>query len=123
MSGQFRYNSQLEGGRMPFWIKDEALAGLGLRQGDAVGVDPAAEPVNGDLALVEVVLDDDESSERLVRRYVRDGDEVTLQAAHPSYPDVLVGSERVFVVGVVRTRVRFVPAEGDQTRIVEEPLA
>jgi hypothetical protein len=121
MSGQFRYNSELAGGRVPFWIRDDALAELDLAPGDAVGVDPSEEPSDGALVLAEVVLDD-EASERMVRRYFEADGRVTLQAANPSHADIQADSERVFVVGVVKTRVHFGPAEGDQTRIVEEPL-
>ena len=83
-------------------------------------MDPSEEPSNGDLVLVEIA--DDEASERLVRRYFEAEGRVTLQAADPFHPEILIDSERVFVVGVVKTRVRFGPAEGDETRMVEEPL-
>ena len=121
VAAAFSYNSELPGGRAPFWIKDDSLSGLGLHRGDAVSVDSSLEPKDGDLVLVEVAVED-ESSERTVRRYYEDGGEVTLKAANPDYPDVLLPSDQVFVVGVVRTRVRFEPVDRDLTRIVEEPL-
>ena len=121
MEGGFSYNSELPGGRSPFWIKDDALSGIGLRAGDAVSVDPHAEPADGDLVLVEVEQEDD--SHKLVRRYYEENGAVVLRAENPDYPDSRVAPERLFVVGLVRTRVRFEATGGDQTRIVEEPLA
>ena len=121
MEGQFSYNSELPGGRAPFWIKDEALADLGLGPGDAVSVDSREEPADGDLVLVELEAEDG-GSERTVRRYFSDGEDVTLKAANAAYPDLRVPSEQVFVVGVVRSRVRFEGAGDDRTKIVEEPL-
>ena len=38
-AGAFSWNSELPSGRNPFWIRDEALNGLGLHPGDAVSVD------------------------------------------------------------------------------------
>ena len=121
MEGAFSYNSELPGGRAPFWIKDDALSDLGLGPGDAVSVDSSAEPAEGDLVLAEVVVEDD-ASERMVRRYFEDSGQVTLKAANPTYRDILVPAEQVFVIGVVKTRIRYESAEGDRTRIVEEPL-
>lgn len=121
MEGQFSYNSELPGGRAPFWIKDEALVGLGLRPGDAVSVDSRADPADGDLALVEVAAEDG-GSERTVRRYFADGHDVILKAANAAYADRRVSGDQVFVVGVVRTRVRFESAGEDRTKIVEEPI-
>ena len=120
MEGAFSYNSELPGGRSPFWIKDDALAGIGLKAGDAVSVDSRAEPSNGDLVLVEIEADDD--SEKIVRRYFEDDGEVVLKAANPHYPDVRVAPDQLFVVGLVRTKVRFEPVGAEQTRIIEEPL-
>src|SRR5207253_1126394 len=80
MSGATSWNSELPSGRNPFWIKDEALADLGLHVGDAVSVDTRREPADGELALVEVETDD--LADRLVRRYFAEaGDRVRLVAA------------------------------------------
>ena len=121
MEGQFSYNSELPGGRAPFWIKDEALAGLGLGPGDAVSVDSRQDAAGGDLVLVEVETDDG-ASERMVRRYFEAGGVVTLEAANAGYPDLVAPVDRVFVVGVVTSRVRYEDAGDERTRIVEEPL-
>ena len=120
MEGAFSYNSELPGGRSPFWIKDQALVGIGLAPGDAVSVDARTEPSHGDLVLVEVATDDD--SHKIVRRYAEEDGDVVLKAANPEVPDLRLAPEDLFVVGVVRTRVRFEPARADQTRIVEEPI-
>ena len=66
-AARFSWNSELPSGRNPFWIRDEALAGLGLHPGDAVSVDSQAEPRDGDLVVAEVEVDDD--SLRTARRY------------------------------------------------------
>ncbi len=121
MEGQFSYNSELPGGRAPFWIKDEALTGLGLRPGDAVSVDSGEAPRDGDLVLVELEAEDG-ASERTVRRHFAAGADLILRSANPAYPELRVPAERAFVVGVVRTRVRFEAADDERTRIVEEPL-
>ncbi len=120
MAAAFGHNSELPGGRVPFWIKDDALIGLGLRRGDAVAIDSQRTPDNGDLVLVEVVVDED--SDRTVRRYFEDGGMVTLSAASPAVPDLLVPLEQLFVVGVVTSRVRYQPVDDERTRIIEEPI-
>jgi SOS-response transcriptional repressor LexA len=76
--GAFSWNSELPSGRNPYWIRDEALSGLGLHSGDAVSVDTRAEPRDGDLVVVEVELDDD--SLRTARRYFASAGRVRLEA-------------------------------------------
>ena len=120
MEGAFSYNSELPGGRSPFWIKDDALSGIGLRAGDAVSVDSRAEPSDGSLVLVDV--EDDDGSQKLVRRYYEQGGQVVLRAANPEYPDLRLPPQRLFIVGLVHTRVRFEAAGANRIRIVEEPL-
>ena len=122
MEGAFSYNSELPGGRAPFWIKDDSLTELGLRSGDAVSVDSSLEPANGDLVLVEVETEDG-ASQRVVRRYYEDEGEVTLRAASADYPDIILPADELFVVGVVKTRVRFEPVGDDRTRILEEEIS
>ncbi|MBA2448736.1 MAG: hypothetical protein H0V51_12000 [Chloroflexi bacterium] len=121
MEGAFSYNSELPGGRAPFWIKDHALAGIGLRPGDAVSVDSGEEPKGGELVLVELETDDG-GSDRTVRRYFERGEDVLLKAENDAFPDIVLASSRVLLVGVVKTRVRFEAASDDRTRVVEEPL-
>ena len=121
MSGVTSWNSELPSGRNPFWIKDEAMAGLGLRVGDAVGVDTRREPSDGDLVLVEVEAD--ELADRLVRRYFADGPErVRLVAANPEVPDLRLTDDQMIVLGVVCGRVRFEVADGETLRVIEEPI-
>ena len=113
--GVFSWNSELPSGHNPFWIRDTGLEGLGLRPGDAVSVDTRAEPVDGDLVVVEVDVDGD--SQRLARRYFLSGDNVRLESAS-SDPALVLPAEQVMVMGVIKARVRF---EAD-TSPVEEPL-
>jgi SOS-response transcriptional repressor LexA len=112
----FSWNSELPSGRNPFWIRDEALAGLGLHAGDTVSVDTSAEPRSGDLVVADVELEDD--SMRLARRYVLlDGERVRLEAVGNPAEPIEVRLEDVMVMGVIAARLRI--ADG-QAR--EEPL-
>ena len=121
MSSATSWNSELPSGRNPFWIKDEALADLGLHVGDAVSVDTRREAADGDLVLVEA--ETDEFSDRLVRRYFADGDRIRLVAANPDFPELRLSPEQMLVLGVVCTRVRFEPAGDDSVRVIEEQIA
>jgi SOS-response transcriptional repressor LexA len=115
----FSWNSELPSGRNPFWIRDEALAGLGLHAGDAVSVDTRAEPRNGDLVVVEVELEDD--SLRTARRYVASGDRIHLEPVGAADVEtIVVAEDQMIVMGVVRARLRFATDRGPP---VEEPLA
>src|SRR5437879_7198257 len=101
-AGAFSWNSELPNGRNPFWIRDEALSGLGLHPGDAVSVDTHAEPRDGDLVAVEAEVDGD--SVRLARRYFAVGDEIRLEPQGLDSPaaaaDVLLLlAENVIVMG------------------------
>src|SRR4030081_2948127 len=100
--GAFSWNSELPSGRNPFWIRDEALAGVGLHTGDAVSVDTGAEPRDGDLVVVDAEVDGD--SVRLARRYFAVGDEIHLEPqgvdTQAAAVDVLVLlAENVIVMG------------------------
>jgi SOS-response transcriptional repressor LexA len=117
--GAFSWNSELPSGRNPFWIRDEALAGLGLHPGDAVSVDTRAEPRDGDLVVAEAELDDD--SLRTARRYVTAHGRVRLEPVGASALEVIdLPAEQVMVMGVVVARLRFA---ADGSAPVEEPLA
>src|SRR5215211_1615434 len=74
----YSWNSELPSGHNPFWIRDEALAALGLHVGDAVAIDTRADPADGDLVVAEVEIDGD--SVRLARRYARTGSDIELAA-------------------------------------------
>ena len=106
-SGAYSWNSELPSGRSPFWIRDEALAGLGLHVGDAVSVDTRVEPGPGDLVVVEVELEDD--SLRTARRYVPlpSGDVRLETVGAPQDLEVLeLPAESVMVMGVIAARLR-----------------
>lgn len=121
MSGATSWNSELPSGHNPFWIKDEALAGLGLHVGDAVGIDTRHEPADGDLVLVEVETED--LADRLVRRYHPDGPgRVRLVAPGSDAPELRLGEDELIVLGVVAGRVRFEPSGGEAVRVIEEPI-
>lgn len=116
-AGAFSWNSELPSGRNPFWIRDEALSGLGLHPGDAVSVDTRAEPSNGDLVVVEAEVDGD--SIRTARRYFSDGDHVRLEPDGVAQDTLELPAENVIVMGVIVARVRISPS-GDH--VTEEPL-
>src|SRR5437660_4960606 len=100
--GAFSWNSELPSGRNPFWIRDEALSGLGLHVGDAVSVDTRAEPRDGDLVVVEVELEDD--SLRTARRYFtldNAADQVRLEAVGEPIDPIEVSSDQVMIMGVI----------------------
>lgn len=121
MSGVTSWASELPSGRNPFWIKDEALADLGLHAGDAVGVDTAANPEPGDLVLAEVETDD--LADRLVRRYLAepDGSRVRLLAASTAFPELVLEPDQLIILGVVRSRVRF-ESGSTGVQVSETPL-
>jgi len=115
--GAFSWNSELPSGHNPFWIRDDALRGLGLQSGDAVAVDTRAEPRDGDLVVAEVDLDGD--SQRLARRYVAVGDQVRLEpVGDDATAEALeLPGDSVIVLGIIAARVRF-----DGEAVHEEPL-
>ncbi len=117
-AGAFSWNSELPSGRNPFWIRDEALSGLGLHPGDAVSVDTRAEPTNGDLVVVEAEIDGD--SLRIARRYFAEADHVRLEPDNPAEATLELPAENIIVMGVIVARVRISPT-GDH--FTEEPLA
>jgi SOS-response transcriptional repressor LexA len=117
-SGAFSWNSELPSGRNPFWIRDEALSGLGLHAGDAVSVDTRAEPRDGDLVVAEVELDD--NSVRTARRYLASGDRIRLEpVGETAVEPIEAPAEQVMIMGVIAARLRL--ADQGSTP-VEEPL-
>ena len=110
------WNSELPSGHNPFWIRDDALAGLGLHPGDAVAVDTRGDPRDGDLVVAEVQLDDD--SVRVARRYVRASDDrVRLEPVGANLETITVDENALMVMGVIVGRVRIQNGEA-----AEEPL-
>src|ERR1700716_3678867 len=116
-SGAFSWNSELPSGRNPFWIRDEALSGIGLHAGDAVSVDTRVEPRDGDLVVVEAEVDGD--SVRLARRYFATNDGVRLEPVGAAIDVLELAAESVIVMGVIVARVRF---SANNDRVTEEPL-
>jgi SOS-response transcriptional repressor LexA len=115
-AGAFSWNSELPSGRNPFWIRDEALSGLGLHAGDAVSVDTRAEARSGDLVVVEVEVDGD--SLRTARRYVPNGDRIRLEPVGEALDVLEVSADEIIVMGVVVGRLRF-----SENEAAEEPLS
>ena len=116
-AGAFSWNSELPSGRNPFWMRDEALAGLGLHTGDAVSVDTRAEARDGDLVVVEAEVDGD--SLRTARRYFARGDRVRLEPVAEGVDALELPADSVIVMGVIAARLTFPPAGGEP---IEEPL-
>lgn len=116
-TGAFSWNSELPSGHNPFWIRDDALAGLGLHAGDAVAVDTRADPRNGDLVVAEAEIDGD--SVRLARRYVALGESVRLEPVGAALEPLLADADAVIVMGVIVGRLRF---SADRQQAFEEPL-
>jgi SOS-response transcriptional repressor LexA len=106
-SGAFSWNSELPNGRSPFWIRDDALASLGLHVGDAVSVDTSVNPRDGDLVVVEAEVDGD--SLRLARRLFHDGQRLRLEAAGDADDrEILeIDADAVIVMGVIVARLQF----------------
>ena len=112
----YSWNSEPPSGRSPFWIRDEALSGMGLHVGDAVSVDTRAEPHDGDLVVVEVEVDGD--SQRLARRYVElEPTRVRLEPVGGEAEPVEVDPAAMIVMGVIAARLRF---QAEQP--IEDPL-
>jgi SOS-response transcriptional repressor LexA len=116
-SGAFSWNSELPSGRNPFWIRDEALSGMGLHAGDAVSVDTRTEPTDGDLVVVEAEVDGD--SLRLARRYFASGDQVRLEVVGEADETLELPADSVIVMGVIVGRLRFSDAGA---QVTEEPI-
>src|SRR5205085_1069683 len=117
IGGAFSWNSELPSGRNPFWIRDEALAGLGLHVGDAVSVDTRAEPRNGDLVVVEAEVDGD--SLRTARRFFLLDELIRLEAVSDGVEPLELPAEAVMVMGVIVARLHFSTSSAPP---IEEPL-
>jgi len=115
-AGAYSWNSELPSGRNPFWMRDEALAGLGLHTGDAVSVDTRVEARDGDLVVVEAEVDGD--SLRTARRYFAVGDQVRLEAVGEGIDPLELPADSVIIMGVIAARLTFAPT-GEP---IEEPL-
>ena len=118
-AGAFSWNSELPSGRSPFWIRDEALSGLGLHPGDAVSIDTGREPRDGDLVVVEAEVDDGDSV-RLARRYFAAGNQVRLEPDGAAVDALVLAAESVIVMGVIIARLN-ISSTGE--RVTEEPLS
>src|ERR1051326_7274428 len=95
--GAFSWNSELPSGRNPFWIRDEALSGLGLHVGDAVSVDTRAEPQDGDVVVVELEVNGD--SLRTARRYFATVGRVRIEAVSDASDVLELDEDQVMVMG------------------------
>jgi hypothetical protein len=120
-SGAFSWSSELPSGRSPFWIRDEALAGVGLHPGDAVSVDTRVDPKPGDLVVVEAELEDGDAVRTARRLAAVDGAHVRLESlgSDLSVSALDLSHEQVIVLGVIRARLR---VEDGGARMIEEPL-
>ncbi|MCC7106012.1 MAG: hypothetical protein IT307_12790 [Chloroflexi bacterium] len=114
------WNSELPSGRSPFWVRDEAMAVLGLHPGGAVSVDTRRDPVDGDLVVVELEIDDD--SIRTIRFVHRDGERLRFTAANSREAAIVVDEDACIIMGVVHGRLRFEQRSG-QLAAIEEPIS
>ena len=105
----YSWNSELPSGHNPYWIRDEALAGIGLHAGDAVAVDTRVDAKSGDLVVAEVDVDGD--SLRLARRYVLKGETVRLEPigseVEIEVEALEVDATALIVMGVIVGRLQF----------------
>jgi SOS-response transcriptional repressor LexA len=113
------WNSELPSGRSPFWVRDEAMAALGLHPGGAVSVDTRRDPTEGDLVVVELEVDDE--SIRTIRFFYTEGERFRFTAASSSEAAIEVDPDACIVMGVVHGRLRFEERAG-QLAAIEEPI-
>ncbi len=117
----FAHSAGLPRGRTPYWTKDDAVAEIRLAPGEAAAVGFASEPVDGDLALIQVELADD--SDKMGRGY-REEARVNLRDPTTStFPEFRVAREPDNVPGVVKSQVDYEPLGSRRVGMVEESLA
>jgi hypothetical protein len=88
-------------------LADDEARQAGLPPGQPVHVDRSRLPTTGDLVWVELVRYG--STQRLVRRYARDGDWVTLSAPGGGSAAVMRRASELLVLGVVDGSARCAP--------------
>lgn len=75
-------------------ICGDSMTGEGIRDGDVAIIQKQSEVANGEIAAV--VMDE----EATLKRVFRDGGALTLRAANPSFPDIVVKNEGRFNVRI-----------------------
>jgi SOS-response transcriptional repressor LexA len=91
--------SRSSDGRTVVGLAGDELLQLGLSAGSILTVDRDRRPSNGDLVWVELVRHG--STQRLVRRYTRNGGWVTLTVADESIPAIMRRHGELLILGVV----------------------
>jgi len=85
-------------------VRGTSMRDAGIDDGDVVLIDRAIKPAHGHI--IVAVVDGDFTVKRLWRR----GDKVKLQAANPTYPDIVPkDGQQVEVWGVVTNAIKAMP--------------
>lgn len=69
-------------GLLGFRVAGESMNGKGIYEGDIIIIDPALEPINGDLVVISV------NDEVTLKEYHHQSQTITLKSANPEFPDM-----------------------------------
>lgn len=73
-------------------VQGDSMTGIGIMDGDILGVLSSETAKNGDIVVARV------NEDVTVKRFQRDGDQIQLIAENPSYPPIVVTSEDDFQI-------------------------
>lgn len=84
-------------GLLGFRVQGESMAGRGIHDGNIIVIDPALDPVNGDLVVISV------NDEVVLKEFHHQGDKLILKSANPDFPDLSfpVESSNIHIYGKV----------------------
>lgn len=87
-------------GLLGFRVQGPSMNGRGIRNDDIIVIDPAIEPVNGDLVVISV------NDEVVLKEYHHKDDKLVLKSANPDFPGIIfpVASNNIKIYGKVITR-------------------
>jgi len=86
-----------QGNHYPLEVKGDSMIEAGINDGDVVVIRETSSADNGDIVVALV-----ENNEATLKRYMRRGDTIALEAANPAY------ETRVYPVGQVKVQGRLV---------------
>ncbi len=84
-------------------VRGDSMIGDGILDGDAVLIRPGVAWQSGEIAAVLV----GENYESTLKRIFPSGENVTLRASNPIYPDLTLPAETVQIAGVFRGLIRY----------------